>query len=85
MEQADKEWKGYTIDELRYQKALALLKLEVQKERFSLMKTRLVSFPDTGVGKMFGKLFSSSKAITYVIAGYKVFSMINKFRKGIKK
>ena len=37
------EWKGYTLEELQYQKALVLVRMEMQKERLSGLKQQLVN------------------------------------------
>ncbi len=68
-------WKGYTIDELKYHRAVSLVKLEMQKARLAesftavtgtLAETRSRIFGSSG--KRFdGKL----KFVNYLILGYK--------------
>ncbi len=68
-------WKGYSIDELKYHRAVALVKLEIQKESLaqsigtatgSLTAVRKRIFGQSGK-RFSGKL----KFLNYIIIGYK--------------
>lgn len=82
---AKQEWRGYTIDELKYLRAVALVKLEMQKGRLAeSFKAATGSLAETKSrllgtkGKRFtGKL----KYFNYLIIGYKsVRTAINLWR-----
>ena len=69
-------WRGYTIDELKYRRAVALVKLEMQKGRLAesfnattgaLAETRSKILGGGGGKRFAGKL----KYINYLIIGYK--------------
>lgn len=77
------EWKGFTTDELRLHRAINSVKLEMEKERFSLS---LNSAKKSNFGKM-GSFFMDnfgtlSKGIGIATA---TFSIIKKLRSVIKR
>lgn len=65
------DWKGYTIDELRYQRALNSARLEIQKERllneFDTMKGTFGVMQPTGI---LGKMLKSLNFIDYGIIAF---------------
>ncbi len=75
----DAKWRGYSIDELKYRRAVALVKLEMQKTMLAgSVKSVTNSISDTkarllgATGKRFeGKL----KFVNYLVVGYKSMRM----------
>lgn len=69
----DNEWKGYTIDELRYQRAYALARLELEKEKIvSGFHHIYKSTPGTmGTGIM-RKMMGGLTYIDYAVLAYKL-------------
>ena len=83
-------WKGYTIDELKYQRAIALVKLELQKEmlvnsvkglRASGITTNNKYLSSILNGRFTGKL----RYVNYLVAGYKVSKMFMYLWKSFRK
>ena len=76
------EFKGYTIDELRYQRAYALAKYEVAKMRMADDVQRLKSgMPQIGPKGIVGKLLRSLNYVDYAVIGFRLFSHLKKWKK----
>lgn len=78
-------WQGYTIDELRYQRALTAARLEIQKERLvNQIDTLKGTFGIMKPKGIFGKMFKSLDVIDYGILAFRtvrrVTSMIRSMR-----
>lgn len=77
----DREWKGYTLDELRYRRAMALVRREVGRSQldaaFSEMKTRV---SDNGIRGFMANnsLLKKMKLTDYVLLGFKLSSAVYK-------
>lgn len=79
-------WKGYTLDELRYQKAVAMIRLEMEKEKisagFSQMKNGM---PMMSTGGIAGKIMGSLNYLDYALIAYKsvtkITSMVRKMKR----
>lgn len=90
---AEEPFKGYTLDELRYQRALVLLKKEFSKqqltESFKQIKANssLATFNDTKGTKsgIVGKILKSLDYMDYAMMGYSLFKSIRKFASKFKK
>lgn len=69
------EWKGYTIDELKYHRAVALVKLELHKGALAKSVTTTTETISATRNRIFGgtgKKFSGKlKFLNYIIIGYK--------------
>lgn len=69
------QWKGCTIDELRYRRALTLVKLEMQKSRLSESfgaVTGKITAARTGITGLLGGRFDGKwKFLNYVVMGYR--------------
>lgn len=80
------EWQGYTIDELRYQRALTSARLEIQKERllnqYAAIRGNFGSLKPTGI---YGKIFNSLSFIDYGVLAFRtirrVTGIIRSFRR----
>lgn len=86
MGNVSERWRGYTIDEIQYQKALSLLKLEIQKERLAAAKNNLVApLSYNKWGKVISSANSYRNIVTYAFAGYKLYSAICRWRNKFKR
>lgn len=94
----EKEFKGYTIEELRYQRALVALQKEFCKSRvlhkIDKMRNRKILGDGGGssklarVGSLAAKIFSGLNYLDYAMIGMSVFGSgrkIYKFIKGKRK
>ncbi len=81
------EWQGYTMDELRFQRALALIKLETEKDRLNQkLRTKIneTKTATTAVGfttNIFKRMSSKMKFVDYALIGYNVAKFVLKLRK----
>lgn len=86
--QESDKFKGYTIDELRYRKALVTLKLEFCKEQIA-STMRVFADKDTYFGNnkkiksvfdssMIGRIFKGLNYADYIMLGISTFSSIRK-------
>lgn len=87
---AEMEWKGYTFDELKYQRALVTIKCEIEKEKlistFSTIKQGKMSVVGVGGGnpllnKLLGALDIADYSFMAFKFGRKLYSIFNKLRK----
>lgn len=90
------EFKGYTIDELRYQRALTAVHKEFAKQKLlnivnDLQKNNpftiqgaVSSIPGTS-GKIVGKLLSGLNYLDYAMIGFSVFGTVRKVFKFFRK
>lgn len=73
----------YGIDELRYQRAVALARYEINKARFlEDIEAAKSKIPAAVSGKgIFGKILGSLNYVDYALIAYRIYSKIRKFRK----
>ncbi len=79
------DWKGYTLDELRYMRAYTAARLEINRDRlnrnFAGVKS-VGAFPAKGiVGKILGTLSYLDIAIMAFRIGGKVFKTVRRLRR----
>lgn len=80
----EKKWNGYTIDELRYMRALSVVKCEMQKEKLissvALIKqnTALLLKPNSRSGYV-GKLLSAFDFFDYAFISFKLVRKLYRF------
>lgn len=80
------EWKGYTLEELQYQKALVLVRMEMQKERLSGLKQQLVNGSKANmISRLWGQYSANKNIVQYTIAGFKMFQVVRKVVRSFKK
>lgn len=76
------EFKGYTIDELRYRRAYAAAKYEIARMHFSeSISQAKAGFTGPGRRGIVGKLLGSLNYVDYAILGFRVLTKIRKWRK----
>lgn len=73
-------WKGYTLDELRFQRMLALAKIEIEKDQLSHQMNSLSKFGGFG-GPIMSKLTSALSYVDYVVVAFRVIRTISKMVK----
>ncbi len=84
------EWNGYTVDELKYHRAIALVKLELQKEvlgnAMKVMNTSVMTTNNKYISSIFnGKFSGKLRYVNYLVAGYKVSKMFMYLWKSFRK
>ena len=68
------QWKGYTLEQLRFQRALAAIKSEVAKERITVKLAQAKTQASSGNVRslLFGsEVIGRLKAVDYLLIGYK--------------
>ncbi len=70
--QHDVNWKGYTIDEIRYQRAFTLARLEIEKARIFNATQNIYKGVErqTSTG-IVGRLLSSLSYLDYAVIAFK--------------
>lgn len=80
-EPQSQEWKGYTLDELRYRRAMALVRREVGRSQLDAamgeLKTRV---SDNGIRGFFASnsLLKKMKLTDYLLLGFKLSNAVYK-------
>ncbi len=82
-----KPWKGYTLDEIRYQRVLTLARIEMEKVKLvsayetALHGDKLQKTTTSIVGRMFGVLNYFDYGLIAYRLGRQVFKTIGRMRK----
>ncbi len=67
-------WKGYDIDELRYQQAYTQARLEIEKERMAASARNIYSSTAmTKTGGIMGRILGSLNYVDYAIIAFRLF------------
>lgn len=77
-ERADENWKGYTLEELMYQRAYNTARLEIQKQRILSNYHHLGKGGGEGKTSFIGRLMSGISYLDLGIAAYKIGSRVFK-------
>ena len=80
----DNQWKGYTLDELRYRRALVGARMEIEKYRLNALTEQYRRMPQrlSGSGSLLGRVLGAFSYAEYAIVGFKLVRGIMKlFRK----
>lgn len=83
MGSAGAEWKGYTLEELKMRRAVALVKREMGRAQFAAKSGQLkTTVQDNGIrGLLFSKdTVTKLKTADYVLLGWRLISRIVKYR-----
>ncbi len=82
----DENWKGYTLDDLRYERAVALARLEIQKEKLAMSASEMRSgVPGIAGGGILGKLMGSLNYLDYAILAFRTFRFVSKRFRSFRK
>ena len=83
--QSEQPWAGYGVDELRYRRALALVRLESQKallvERFSPKKKSQSNRSSGVMSGLFQSIHSKLTFVDYVLLGYNLSKLFLRLKK----
>lgn len=86
--QADPQWHGYTVDELRYQRAYLLARTEMTKQRLAehFRDTTSVLRPGTsGTATLATRILSSISYFDYALLAIKVGRSLFKFTRRMRR
>lgn len=76
------DWKGYTLEELRFQRAVNSARLEIQKERIATQFNELQTSTGIGGSGWIGRIFSSFSYLEYGVLAFRLVSRaISTFKK----
>lgn len=81
---SSKKWRGYTLDELRYRRALTAVAVEIEKARMSRSVSGIVpnGLRRRSPGRfMLSKLLGSLSYMDYILLGWRLLRKL----KGIKR
>ena len=75
-----KSWKGFTLEDIRYRRAINTVKMEIEKERLMSETTQLVGNTTQGLftSATVRKLFSGFSYLDYGVLASQVFRQIQK-------
>lgn len=80
------DWQGYTMDEMMYQKAFLLARMEVSKaklvNRVSEFKT---GFPGVSSGSIWSKVLNGFSYVDYAVLAFKLSSKIVRLVRAIRR
>lgn len=83
--QNEQPWAGYGVDELRYRRALALVRLEAQKativERFKPKKMPQTERTFGMMSGLFQRIQSKLTFVDYVLLGYNLSKLLLRLKK----
>lgn len=66
-------WKGYTIDEIRYQRALTMARMEIERERlFASAGNIYKGIEQQSSSGIMGRLLSGLNYVDYVMLAFKL-------------
>ena len=79
-------WEGYTMDEMMYQKAFLLARMEVAKARLANSVDEMRSgFPGVSKGSMWSKLLNSFSYVDYAILAFKLGSKVTRLVRALRR
>lgn len=75
-----REWKGLTLEDIRYRRAINHVKMEIEKERLMSETSQLVGNTTQGLfsSSMARKLFSGFSYLNYGVLAFQVFRQFQK-------
>lgn len=80
------DWQGYTIDELRYQRALTSARLEIQRERLLNQVNAVRGQFGTLEGRgIMGKMLRSLNYVDYAVIAFQTVGRIRSMFKGLRR
>ena len=74
-----KKWSGYTLDDLRYQRAVNHVKMEVERERLATATHQIINRQQSGLGGgIMKKMFTGFTVIDYALLAYQATRQIRR-------
>lgn len=83
-----KNWSGYTLDELRYQRAINHVKMEMEKERVMLSANRIMCgkpSAEASSSGLFRKVFTGFSILDYALLAFQAGKQIRKVYRFFKR
>ncbi len=81
-----KKWSGYTLDDLRYQRAVNHVKMEMERERLASATRQFVDRKQSAfAGGMMRKMFTGFTVIDYALLAFQATKQIRKIYRLFKK
>ena len=68
----NEQWKGYTLDELRYRRALVGARVEIEKYRLNALS-------------LVGRVMGAFRYAEYAILGFKLIKRVSKLMRGRRR
>lgn len=82
------DWPGYTLNDLRYQRAINNVKMAVEQERLMTNIDRMVnpkSRPGNGTPGLMQKMFNGLSVVDYGLMAYSAFKQIRRVYKMFRR
>lgn len=81
------QWKGYTLDELRYRRALVGARIEIEKYRLNALTEQYRNMPQrlTGSGSLVGRVMGAFSYAEYAILGFRLVRRMVKLFRGRRR
>lgn len=81
-----KKWSGYTLDDLRYQRAVNHVKMEVERELLATSVHQIINRQQSGFGGgIMKKMFTGFSVIDYALLAFQATKQIRKIYRVFKK
>lgn len=81
-----KKWPGYTLDDLRYRRAVNHVKMEVERERLTTAVHQVVNRQQSAfAGGMVKKVFTGFTVIDYALLAFQATKQIRKIYRLFKR
>lgn len=83
---SQENWHGYTMDEMMYQKAFLLARMEVSKTRLARSVSDLRSgFPGVKGGSIWSKVLNSFSYVDYAVLAFKLGSRVARLVRAFRR
>ena len=83
---SQENWQGYTMDEMMYQKAFLLARMEVSKTRLMNQAAEFKSgFPGVSSGSIWGKVLSGFSYVDYAVLAFKLGSKVVRIMRTLRR
>jgi len=86
----DPQWSGYTLDEIRYRRALTLTRIQIEKERINIgarqiYSTKMTNIPGIKGSGIVSKMMSALTMADYAVIGIRLMRKISSIYKSSKR
>ena len=83
----NEQWKGSTLDELRYRRALVGARVEIEKYRLNALTEQYRRMPQrlTGSTSLVGRVMGAFSYAEYAILGFKLIKRVSKLMRGRRR